>query len=96
MALNSLESEMFGKFKNEFFTNQVVEIGQTSSPELDGQYVQILGKAVEDTSDVYIVLLSKPVDGKIATTITEVCLTAVIGAMGEPVMAHPVWCMRIN
>jgi hypothetical protein len=70
------EKNMFGRMKQNFVVDQKVIIGQTTSPELDGMGGTILGKSVEDVSDVYIVMLDGPLsysDDK-AITLTEVCL----------------------
>jgi hypothetical protein len=72
---------MFGQFKNNFAVDDRVIIGQTTSELLDGKSGTILGKAVEDRSDVYIVMLDEPTPYARAVCLTEVCLTREIKAI---------------
>lgn len=80
---------MFGQFQNNFQPNQIVRIGQTTS-HLDGEEAQIIGVAVRNVVDAYIVLLREPEAGFSSIMITEVCLTPVKDDQGNNVFGEPV------
>ncbi len=65
----------FGQTKQNFQVDDRVLIGRTTSPLLDDKTGTILGKAIEDVSDIYIVMLDEPTPDARAIILTEVCLT---------------------
>lgn len=83
---------MFGKFKNNFAMNQMVLIGQTGSPSLDGVQAQVIGIANEGIADAYILLLPEPINHRTGIVMTEVCLKAVIRPSGQHVYGEEITC----
>lgn len=70
---------MFGIMQQNFKPNQRVMIGQTSDPELDGATGSVIGVAVRNVPDIYIVSLDKPLSYTDfeAITMPEVCLSPI-------------------
>lgn len=84
--------------KKNFRIGQMVLIDNTTSPDLDGQVVEVLGKSFEDITDCYIVMLETPVanrhgEDQKAIVLVEACLysldTVSMSPQGNRVESFP-------